>query len=794
MTDSKSRLPIRRLPEHLPSVMVPPANSEHGSHEEGEVELREYWRILWKYKVLISAVTLFSALATLVYAFTVTPRYTAESTIRISTYEPVLSATKVEDMLQEKSRETNYLETQIQEIKSFSLADKILSNPRVRDGMQQKMDDRSLFSFLFGDSDSGADTASTQGAFDGVTEYKNPLKLIKSYLKEVDVRPLRRTSLVVISATSESSVNAALFANTHASSYIDWVREKRMEQQARGLKFLSAQAEELREKVADLEREMADYAESNSIVALNKDENITVQKMSRLNQLLTDATAKRIVEEKAFQEAEASLNKNSAGYDDASTQAIRSELAKLDAEYQQLSAKFTDSYPRMQQLRSQITRLKESVASQREQIVAGLKAKFLAAVAEEKSLREELEQQKSQTFELSKREVQYNVINRELTTSRELLQSVLKQIKETSLAVESNASNVSVVDYAAIPQRPSFPVKKQMLAIGVLAGMLIGVSLAFLLSYLDNSVRTPEDVQRSLRLPALGVVPSFGAEANLGEVPLPLIEGSAPPSSRARRSRSVPPPASQVPALSPQSASPIVYIANPRSLAAEAYRTIRTGILLSQAGAPPRTILVSSAQSSEGKTTSTVNLAASLASTGGKVVLIDADLRRPSLMKHFKINEDRPGLVEVLTGLCDLHEVVMPNIMEGVAVIPSGRIPPNPAELLGSNEMVALIDTLAEEFDYVLIDSPPVLPVTDSVILSRYVDGVVFVIKGGATPRKVARDAKLRLTNVGARVLGVILNDIDVTNGDYYYYNRYYYSYYKRDGAGESPARAQGQA
>jgi capsular exopolysaccharide synthesis family protein len=656
----------------------------------------------------------------------------------------------------------------------------VLSSPRVRDSLVNKVSAPGILARIFSSSSEDDELDGPAQAFDGVTEYKNPLRQIKSYLKSVEVKPVRRTSLVIISATSEKAVNAALYANSHALSYIDWVREKRMEQQARGLQFLNAQAEELREKVGDLEREMADYAESNSIVALNKDENITVQKMSRLNQLLTEATAKRIFDEKAFQGAESSLSKNSAGFDDSSTQTVRSELAKLDAEYQQLSSKFTDSYPKMQQLKAQIARLKESVGSQREQIVAGLKGKYLASVEEEKNLKEELEQQKSQTFELSKREVQYNVLSRELTTSRELLQSVLKQSKETSLAVESNSSNVSIVDYAAIPVRPSFPVKTQMLALGLIAGLLAGVGLAFLLSYVDNSIRTPEDVQRNLRLASLGVVPAFGAEYL-----------TLDPISENNDQKTMIGQSANLPVVSEKQV-PIMYLSSPRSLAAEAYRTIRTGILLSQAGSPPRTILVSSAQSSEGKTTTTVNLAASLASTGARVVLIDADLRRPSLIRHFKIDGDRPGLVELLTGLCELAEVVIPEVMPGVAVIPSGRIPPNPAELLGSNEMVAILDNLAEQFDYVLIDSPPILPVTDSVILSRYVDGVVFVVKGGATPRKVARDAKNRLINVGARMIGVILNDVDVNNGDYYYYNRYYYSYYHKDGAAGQAKRAAG--
>ena len=755
---------IRPVPSYLPvegtAAAMPAGDGEGGA----ELELREYLKVLFKFRFLIGVITLSGVLLALVYSFTTTPLYVSASKVRIGTYEPILTATKIEDMLQQKSKETNYLETQLEEMMSYSLADRVLEDPEIRNGITRSRRKGFLAALFSGrEPEAAADPDGRNGS------YKASLTEIREYLKLIEVKPVRRTAIVNINATSPSASLAALIANKHAQSYIEWVRTTRIEQQARGLKFLKSQAEELREKVADLERELAEYAEANSIVALNKDENITVQKMSRLNEILTAATAKRIEAENLYKEAETSLKSPSAGFDDPSTQTIRSELAKFEAEYSELGQKFTPQYPKMRQLKSQIDELRRAVEAQRRQIVLGLKAKAAAVAEEEKRLRDELEQQKSQAFELSKRQVQYNVLNRDLTSSRELLQNVLRQIKETSLAVESNASNISIVDLAVVPIAPSYPRKRLFVLFGAAFGVALGAGLAFLLNYLDNTVRTPEQLVTLAQLPSLGVVPSFA------------LEQLDSPSRGDKLAAAEEPQTKGVIPLGGKEAPPIVYLKDPKSLASEAYRTIRTALLLSQAGEPPRTILVSSAQSSEGKTTSSVNLAACLASAGGQVVLVDADLRRPSVFRHFGIDPDSPGLVEVLTGQRTLEEVEIKDAALRITVLPSGKIPPNPAELLGSLEMASILDRLASRFDYVLIDSPPVLPVADSVILSRYVDGVVLVVKGGSTPKKVVYDAKARLQSVGARLLGAILNEVDITSGDYYYYNRYYYSYYQSD-------------
>lgn len=766
--NDKQVLSVRPVPRNLPTEWD---GFEEDLSFDGEVPVREYWRILNKYRTLIALSTVVCLVLAFLYTLLATPLYTASSKIRISTYEPVLAKADIEGVFEEKTKEANYLETQIQEIKSFSLADQVLQNETIRSGLFKKSEPGFLAS-LFG---SGGEEKVPE-SLGLASRYSQPIEQIRGYLETISVSPVRRTSLVNISSTTTQPRLAALIANQHALEYIEWVRENRVEQRSRAVTFLKQQAAELRDRVGELEREIADYAEENSIVALNSSENIVAQRMAQLNQLLTSTTARRIEAERTAEEAAAKLDSGSAGYDDSSLQSMRSELASREAELEELSAKFTDSYPRVRQLKAQVQGLKNSIRDQREQIAQGLESKAEALRQEEARLSEELEQQKSRQFELAKRQVQYNVLNRELESSRELLQNVLRQVKESSLAIEGNPSNVSVVDYAVIPVNPSYPPTLLVILIGGAMGGALGVGLAFFLSYLDNTVRTPEELYELSRLPNLGVVPSFHSEPKT--LPSPPKNGAKPPSAEEGASSN-----GSLPAVgTSRELKPITFLDSPRSLTSEAYRTIRTGLLLSKAGDAPRSVLISSAQSSEGKTTTVLNLAASLASAGGRVIVIDADLRRPSVYKYFELTPGLPGLVDVITGRHEPGEVILENVYRRISIIPSGKLPPNPAELVGSVEMQKLINHLSEQYDYVLIDSPPILPVTDAVILSRFVDGVVMVVKGASTPRRVFMDAKERLAAVGARVFGTVLNDIDLKSGEYHYYNRYYAAYYESEG------------
>jgi capsular exopolysaccharide synthesis family protein len=336
--------------------------------------------------------------------------------------------------------------------------------------------------------------------------------------------------------------------------------------------------------------------------------------------------------------------------------------------------------------------------------------------------------------------------------------------------------------------------------LALIAGPLLGAGLAFAAEALDNTVKTPEQAQRTLGVPTLGVVPMFSLDYDpfgLGKAGKTARETAAPTAALAwdadsQGERSGEPPVVRDASLATKDHE-LVMVSAPKSMASEAFRTVRTAILLSSADNPPKVILVTSGQKSEGKTTLITNLSVTIANSGSSVLLIDADLRRPAVHKHFGLDLTAPGLVDHLTGQAELEKVIHKTGIENLSVITAGPIPPNPSELLGSKKMTSLLDLLSKRFDYVFVDAPPILPVTDAVVLSRSVDGVVLVVRGQETQTHVAREAVAKLRQVGAKVLGTVLNDVDLRSGDYYYYRRGYYSYYREeDGNQRRKKRAAG--
>jgi capsular exopolysaccharide synthesis family protein len=381
-------------------------------------------------------------------------------------------------------------------------------------------------------------------------------------------------------------------------------------------------------------------------------------------------------------------------------------------------------------------------------VINSLQNEYRVALAREESLKAALAQQKKDSLGLNQKAIQYGVLRREAESARHMYDLLIKRFKETALTEDMKTGNIRVIDRAEVPKDPVKPRKKHNLILAVIVGLVTGLGLAFFFEYLDNTVKIPEDVKQHLKIPFLGPVPLFEIQS----------AGNPGPDGN--------------PAL--------VTLHAPKSNASESYRGIRTNILFSSAEAPPQVVLITSAGPSEGKTITTLNLGIAMAQAGSKVMILDCDMRRPQIHKAFGLAKDR-GISNLLVGSEDVDGALVHTPIPNLDVIPCGPIPPNPSEMLGSKRMAALLDRLRKGYTHILIDSPPVTAVTDPVVLSKSVDGVLLVIRAGDTAREIVRNSVAQFQRVGANILGAILNGIDVGRDKYYYY-QYYHYYYGEDG------------
>jgi capsular exopolysaccharide synthesis family protein len=352
---------------------------------------------------------------------------------------------------------------------------------------------------------------------------------------------------------------------------------------------------------------------------------------------------------------------------------------------------------------------------------------------------------------MKEKAIQYNILKREADTNKELYKGLLQRMKEAGVSAGITASNIQILDRAESPTKPYKPNMRLNLLLATMIGLFFGVGMAFFFEYLDNTVKTPEDVEQLIRLPSFGMVPAISHERR----------------NRLERGDSYP--------------VELVAFGAPKSILAEAYRNIRTSILLSFSEKPPKKIAISSPNPAEGKTTTVINTAIALSQTGARVIIIDTDMRKPRIHQVFE-KENGTGLSSFLSGNADLEAIIMKTEIPNLYYIPSGPIPPNPSELLGSNLFKIMMGSLGEQFDHMILDTPPLLGFADSVIVSTTVDGVILVVSGGKTPRQTLQRAKAVLLQVNAKILGVVINRVDIQRGEYgYYYYRYHY-YYGKDG------------
>ena len=623
-------------------------------------------------------------------------------------------------------------------------------------------------------------TGTVSTAHEDLAEAKRLAPYVAFILGGLKVDPVKETRglyketrLIDITFTHTDPEVAARVVNAIAKTYVFNNLEKKGETNTTTAEFLEKRIAELQQKVRTDEEKLVNYAKNNQIISLEPNQNTVAERLAGLNKQLLEAENERIEAESKYNAAKTGGAANAlADLDAKQVNETESKMADLRQKRAQLMVDATEEAPEVKEVDQQIAELdrqaKDLRARKSSTILTNLETSYRQTLAREQELRKSFEKQRGETLTQNEAAINYRIIQQEIETNKTLLENLLQRSKENDVIMASKPNNISVVDYAITPEGPIGPNRTRTVFVAFFLALGLGVGFALLLEYLDDTVHSTEEVERLLHLPALAVIPSA-----LGNGKRRLL--SRPGGLQKRNGN---------PSDNPE----LLMNVDGRSPLAESYRHLRTSVLLSTAGRAPRSLLVTSSLPGEGKTTTAVNTAVSLAQTGASVVIIDADMRRPRLRSIFGLS-DRAGLSSFLSSELSEAEVlamVTQVPVNGLHVLTAGPIPPNPAELLGSDQMRRLMIILQSKFNHVVVDSPPVSSFTDGVLISSMVDGVLLVVHGGKSSRHVVKRSRQLLQDVGAKIFGVVLNNVNLHSHDYYYYQRYYgSSYYKSDGEEE---------
>lgn len=773
MKDS-SPYPIQRVfPEPLaPQYVGRGIDPDYfGAPESVGPDLRDYLRVIRRHAKLIVSILLAAMLLTGLVILVVTPSFTAISTILVEPNAP--HVLNINELAAEGpgSEEHDYYKTQEEILKSRSLAAQVIRdlgldrNP-IFTGVSEN---RGFFAGLLHElRGSLALFVNATGSKRQPDLYGVDPALVDHYLDHLQVKPDVGTRLFTISFTLPSADLASEIANAHVRTYIRRGMEIHAQASEAARQFLEKKLIELKERVEKSEAALNTYRRDRGIVAFNLNDRGTIlnQRLTEMNQALTKAETERIdLEAQHDQIHKRNYNSLPAVIGSSLIQQLKAQDDVIAGQYASMSQQFKPDYPPLKELKAKVDETNARLNAEIDHAVQGIESQYQAAVARENALKQSVTDLKTKALALNDASLQDAVLAREVDANRQLYKSVLERMKEIGVAGEVPTSNVSIIDLATPPIQPSSPRKLLDMAVAVALALFAGVGIAFLLDHLDDGLHNPEEAELYLQLPSLGSVPDFLTIGGEAEAALPVggVESSLIRSGGAGDRE-------------------ITMAKNRFSVAGESYRAIRTAILLSRAAEAPKTLLVASGAKSEGKTVTAVNIAMAFAQMGGRVLLIDADLRRARCHEVLGVH-NLVGLTEVLVGQKNSADVIRPIGDGGLSFMSAGSVPPNPTELLASRRMQEILEELTASYDSVLIDSPPVMPVSDSVVLSRLVDGVVVVV-GPRTPKQLVRHACARLAQVGARVLGVVLNQVNMNSPDYYHYHRYYAyeDYYKPTG------------
>ncbi len=596
-------------------------------------------------------------------------------------------------------------------------------------------------------------------------------ELVDRFLARLSVAPVRDTRIVEVRFEDRDPRFAAAVLDGLFESYIDLNTDRRLGAAEQAQQFLTLQIEAVRKEIEAQERDLQKYEEAKNIVTLTGNETSVLGRLSDVSRALNEATLDRIQKQETFNQIRTADPADiPAAVTNPLIQRLREEYARQSREYAKRLEVVKPEYPEMQRLQTEMQVTRQSLAAEIANLVRAAGSEYQSALKRERTLAGVFEEQKKAAFALDSDSISYNSRKIELENKKTLIGQLLKRQSEADVSARLKgftASNVWIVDRPLVPRRPSSPRTRLNLALALVLGLAGGIGLGFLFEFMGSTVRTSRDVTRYLGVPTLGIVPSFKSGVSRRIEREAGRAGGAPPAGRP-----APPPKG---GGDDRRRIDLIVQREPMSFQAESYRSIRTSFLAVAPSDRVRTVLFTSPLPREGKSSTISNLAVAVAQGGKKVVVIDADLRRPRLTRLFGLNGD--GLTRYLASTVELAAVVRPTDVPNLSVVGSGPVPSNPLELLTSRRMSDLIDALKARFDYVLIDTPPVFVVSDAVALGPVVDAVVLVAFGGQTPIQALRQAKQKLDAHRIACLGVILNGAEVVEREVYYarsYHRYY--------------------
>jgi len=759
----RSGKPPDNAPEPADPAAVPgsPAPAAYGGSGAAygqavggdEIHLLDYLRVLHKRRWTALTAFLVVMGSVTIYTFTATPIYSASVQILIENENP--NVVKFEEVYDQNTGSSDYYQTQYRILQSRLLARRTLD--------VEKLWEHPLFADVERSANIGLNpiswvTAGTRffrglladepppGPENATDQAENATqsRVIDAFLEGLTVTPIRSSRLVDIIYRSPDAALSSRVANAMAKQHIEQNLEFKFLATKEATDFLNARTAEQRKALEQSEQALQKYREQTGAVALEDRQNIVVQRLSDLNAAVTRARTDRIEKESIYnqirtiQSDRTAVDTFPAILNNAFIQQLKSQMNELQRQKAQLAEKLGARHPDMVKVESAIETTGTRISAEVQKVVQALRNDYLAAQANERSLQASLDQQRAEAQELNRASIQYGVLQRDATSNQTMFAGLLERSRETGISGELKTSNIRIVDAAEMPRVPESPRKLANLLMALFGGAFLGIGLAFFFEYLDSRIKQPDEIKTQLGLPFLGMIPAFVAKDTTGP---PLIGNGMPHEF------------------------------------SEAFRGIRTNLLFSSAEAGSKSIVVTSTGPGEGKSVVSSNIAMSLALAGQRVLLIDADMRRPKIHELFGVSIE-PGLSNVMVGDAKASETVKRTLTPNLWLLSSGKHPPNPAELLGSRRFKDFMVSLGDHFDWIIIDTPPVMAVTDASVIAHSATGVVFVVGAEMTGKGAAKTALEQLDSARARFVGGVLNRVDVRRNPYYY-SRHYRQEYK---------------